>query len=147
MYKGAKRDRRILHESVRRRPYPCHDRLASSFRSKNASVPLSSLSSSGHKKLRGHRKPRRWSLMSNATKRNGNAVFSGLMMLLLSAPAAQCQSPQPQLALRRVIGIEYPWFARMSVLQGDVDLIATISTQGTVTKVQISSGPEPLSLA
>jgi hypothetical protein len=46
-----------------------------------------------------------------------------------------------------VIGIEYPWFARISVLHGDVDLIATISTQGTVTKVQISSGAEPLALA
>jgi TonB family protein len=57
-----------------------------------------------------------------------------------------CEPQQPHLALKRVIGIEYPWFARMAVLEGDVELIATISTEGTVTRVRIISGVEPLAI-
>ena len=60
--------------------------------------------------------------------------------------AAQCQSPQPQLALKRVVAIQYPWFARMASLQGDVVLTAKISMQGIVTNVHIDSGPQPLAL-
>lgn len=33
-----------------------------------------------------------------------------LVALLFSTLAAQGQSPQPQLALKRVVGIQYPWF-------------------------------------
>jgi hypothetical protein len=84
--------------------------------------------------------------MSNAMKISTTAVTRALMMLLLLERAAMCEPPQPQLALKRVIGIDYPWFARMAVLQGDVELIATISTEGTVTRVRIISGPEPLAL-
>jgi hypothetical protein len=88
--------------------------------------------------------------MSNAMKINTNAVSCALMMLLLSERAAVCQppqAPQPQLAMKRVIGIDYPWLARMAVLQGDVDLVATISTEGTVTRVRITSGAESLALS
>jgi hypothetical protein len=40
--------------------------------------------------------------------------------------------------------MEYPWFARMAVLQGAVDLVATISRAGEVEQVRVVSGPEPL---
>lgn len=82
--------------------------------------------------------------MSNTITINTGAVSRVLMMLLLLERAAVCEPQQPQLALKRVIGIDYPWFARMAVLQGDVELIATISTEGTVTRVRIISGDEPL---
>lgn len=51
------------------------------------------------------------------------------------------------LALRRVVALEYPWFARMAVLQGSVELNATISKDGTVTNVAILSGTQPLAQA
>jgi hypothetical protein len=82
--------------------------------------------------------------MSKAMKIKTSAISRALMMLLLLERSAVCQPPQPQLALKRVIGIDYPWFARMAVLQGDVELIATISTEGFVTRVRIISGAEPL---
>jgi hypothetical protein len=55
-----------------------------------------------------------------------------------------CQAPQPALTLKRVVGFGYPWFARMAALQGTVELIAIISLDGSVAKVDVKSGAEPL---
>jgi TonB family protein len=65
--------------------------------------------------------------------------------LVLSAASAACGEKQQELALLRVVSFEYPWLARMAVLQGSVELVATISPEGQVTKVRTVYGPEPLS--
>lgn len=66
------------------------------------------------------------------------------MIVLLSSVVAPCQSEQKELALLRVTALEYPWFARVAFLQGTVELMATISPDGIVTKARILSGPTPL---
>lgn len=48
---------------------------------------------------------------------------------------------------RRIVGLDYPWFARLGGVQGRVEVVATISPEGTVRKVQVLSGPEPLARA
>jgi hypothetical protein len=67
-----------------------------------------------------------------------------LVALLLSSPAAVSQPPQCEIALRRVVSLEYPWFARTASLEGIVELVSTIAPDGSVTKVRSTSGPEPL---
>jgi Gram-negative bacterial TonB protein C-terminal len=56
----------------------------------------------------------------------------------------QCVGQQP-VSVSRIVGLEYPWFARLAVLQGSVELQATISRKGTVKHVRVVSGPKPLS--
>lgn len=56
------------------------------------------------------------------------------------------QTPSAELALRRVIAMEYPPIARSASLQGKVELAATVSPGGDVKAVHIQSGPQPLSL-
>jgi TonB family protein len=68
-----------------------------------------------------------------------------LATMLLAAPFVGCQpASPPTLTLIRVVGMEYPWFARMGVIQGAVELGLTVLKDGTVTDVQIKSGPAPL---
>lgn len=81
------------------------------------------------------------------TMKNSRASGCALITVFLSASAALGQPPQSDLSLKRVVAIEYPWFARMAMLQGNVELVATISTQGTVTNIRVTSGPEPLTSA
>jgi TonB family protein len=45
---------------------------------------------------------------------------------------------------RRVVGLEYPWFARMGVIEGTVELAASVAPDGTVNDVRILSGAQPL---
>ncbi len=68
-------------------------------------------------------------------------VFACLALGFCRVPAVA----QPSLTVSRVVGLEYPWFARLAVLQGMVELQATISREGIVKYVRVVSGPEPLS--
>jgi hypothetical protein len=52
---------------------------------------------------------------------------------------------QQPVTVSRIVGLEYPWFARIAVLQGNVELQATISREGAVKHVRVVSGPKPLS--
>jgi hypothetical protein len=63
-----------------------------------------------------------------------------LVALGLWGFTAMAQSVPSELRVKRVVGIEYPWFARMAVLQGNVELIATISQDGVVEKISVASG-------
>jgi len=54
------------------------------------------------------------------------------------------QAPQPGVSAKRIVGMEYPPFARMAVLQGKVELAAAISPDGTVKSIRVLSGPGPL---
>jgi outer membrane biosynthesis protein TonB len=58
--------------------------------------------------------------------------------------AAMCQAPQPGVSATRIVAMEYPPFARMAYLRGTVDLVATISREGTVAAVRVVSGPPML---
>ncbi len=64
--------------------------------------------------------------------------------VLLSLSAAVCWAQPPGPAVTRIVGVEYPWFARVAVLQGTVKLAATVSREGSVTNVRVISGPKPL---
>jgi len=82
--------------------------------------------------------------MANATKKSSRSIAYRLLGLFLSASAAMGQAPQTEPAVKRVVGLEYPWFARMGGIQGTVELAATISQEGTVIGISVVSGPEPL---
>ncbi len=45
-----------------------------------------------------------------------------------------------------LVAMEYPWLARLAVLQGSVDLIVSFSREGRVTDADVLSGPSPLAL-
>jgi Gram-negative bacterial TonB protein C-terminal len=65
-------------------------------------------------------------------------------VLVLASSVMIAQTSETGLSAKRIVAIEYPWFARMAVLQGTVELVATISQDGTVHQVRVVSGPEPL---
>lgn len=86
--------------------------------------------------------------MSNLTKGSaGPFTFVLILLLSLAVCSAGQTDSEPQLALKRVVGVEYPWFARMAVIQGRVELSLTISARGIVDDVRVVSGAEPLALA
>ncbi len=66
------------------------------------------------------------------------------VLVLACAMCGFGQAPQPGISVRRIVGMEYPPFARMAVLQGKVELAATVSFDGTVKSIRVLSGPEPL---
>src|ERR1700735_379200 len=85
--------------------------------------------------------------MRKDTRRNrvARGLVPAITFLLGAASAANCQEPKPPPpAPRRVVGMEYPWFARMAALQGSVELAATITPDRSVGKIQVLSGPGPL---
>lgn len=55
-----------------------------------------------------------------------------------------CQTPGSPLSVKRVVAFEYPPFARMADLQGRVELVASITPDGSVGEVEVMSGAEPL---
>jgi TonB family protein len=61
----------------------------------------------------------------------------------IALPLATAQG-KDELIAKRVVGMEYPWLARMAVLQGTVQLEATVSKDGAPENIRITSGPEPL---
>src|ERR1035441_7814251 len=67
---------------------------------------------------------------------------AGVFLIALSGVA---QDPVATSAVRKVVSMEYPMLARMARLEGTVSLSATILSDGTVGKVTVLSGPEPLS--
>lgn len=67
-----------------------------------------------------------------------------LALLVVLAATMSAQPTQPDLALKHLVALEYPWFARMGEIQGDVPVVLTLTPQGKVTKVRILSGPKPL---
>ena len=71
-------------------------------------------------------------------------AVGALVMFPWSVPVAMSQAAHAGPAVKRVVGMEYPWFARMARLQGTVTLAATILRDGTVGGIQVASGPEPL---
>jgi hypothetical protein len=73
--------------------------------------------------------------------------FQRLRILALAMPSlctANALGQQP-VSVSRIVGLEYPWFAQLAVLQGSVELQATISREGAVKYVRVVSGPNPLS--
>lgn len=79
------------------------------------------------------------------TRRNRVTTTTCVLMIIIwSAFAVRGQISQSGLAVKRVVGMEYPWFARMAVLQGTVELMATISRAGEVERIRVVSGAEPL---
>lgn len=66
------------------------------------------------------------------------------MLVLACAMCGFGQAPQPGVSAKRIVGMEYPPFARMAVLQGKVELAAAISPDGTVKSIRVLSGPGPL---
>ena len=47
---------------------------------------------------------------------------------------------QPQIAVKRVVGLEYPRLAALAAVQGKVELVALISPDGSVSGVRVASG-------
>ena len=82
--------------------------------------------------------------MSNLSKNRRTIVAYAFMGLFLWPPPGVSQSPKCDLALKRVVGVQYPWFARIAFLQGAVELVATISRDGGIAEIRTASGPEPL---
>lgn len=82
--------------------------------------------------------------MPRVHKNKRTAIGWTLIGLLLSSSVAVSQQPRCEIALRRVVSLEYPWFARTASLEGIVELVLTVGADGSVTKVRTTSGPEPL---
>jgi hypothetical protein len=78
------------------------------------------------------------------SKRRSISTAIAAVMILPGGPAGWCQTPDASYSVQRVVGLEYPWFARMAALQGNVRLVARIMSDGTVGAIDVSSGPEPL---
>ena len=68
-------------------------------------------------------------------------------MALPVAGQAPSVNPKIELLPRHIVGIEYPWFARLGVIQGRVALAAVVGRDGAVKKVRIISGVAPLAAA
>jgi len=66
-----------------------------------------------------------------------------VLLFLIFLVTLSAQAP-PELQLKRVVAIEYPWLARMAFMQGTVELIVTVSGDGIVKDVQRVSGPSLL---
>ena len=69
-------------------------------------------------------------------------VLTFCMAVVVSLSAQNRDAPPP--ALTRIVALEYPTFARIAGIQGRVEMIAVVSPEGRVKKVDILSGPEPL---
>jgi IS1 family transposase len=78
--------------------------------------------------------------MSNVSENKLTALGCVLMALLLSSPTGLSQPPQCEIALKRVVGLEYPGFARMGFIRRAVELVATVSRDGTVARIRTASG-------
>lgn len=85
--------------------------------------------------------------MLNDTTIKPRVAAPGVVVFLLLACAAMCQTPEPRPAVKRVVAMEYPWIARMASLQGTVELIVAISSDGAAQDVRIVSGPEALAVS
>jgi len=66
------------------------------------------------------------------------------MLCMLPALSLTSQQLQTGIQVKRIVGIDYPWFARLGGIQGNVEAVVTISGDGTVQKIRVVSGPEPL---
>jgi hypothetical protein len=64
--------------------------------------------------------------------------------LLLTIVVTTAKPAGDELSVKRIVSLEYPWFARLAGIQGNVELIATASHDGTVKSVRAISGPDPL---
>lgn len=77
-------------------------------------------------------------------------VSVGLFCVSFASPMLWPQAPEAStkgLEVRHLVAVEYPWTARLGLLEGKVQLTALISSQGAVTKVIELDGPEPLAYA
>ena len=99
---------------------------------------------SGHVTLWIYRKFSTRSLIMANTSTRWRKLSGVSALLLLWAVDTPCQAGQPEVAVQHLVGLEYPWLARVAVLQGDVELAATVSRDGGVTRVRVVSGPQPL---
>lgn len=63
-----------------------------------------------------------------------------LAACLALSGAPQNESASTRLAVRRVVGLSYPRLAQLAAVQGEVELIATISRDGKVTRTRVLSG-------
>lgn len=68
-------------------------------------------------------------------------AWSFFGLALVATGMAQNRS---DLAPKRIVGMEYPWFARMGALQGTVRIQATVNADGSLENVRVISGPGPL---
>lgn len=70
-----------------------------------------------------------------------------LLCGLLTLPVSLHVSSQPLprgLAVKRIVALDYPPFARFGNIQGRVELVATVSGDGAVTGARVISGAPPL---
>lgn len=67
-----------------------------------------------------------------------------LTLLICLVSSVIGQTATSKAAVKRVVGMEYPWFARMAALQGTVELVANLSRAGEIGQIHVVSGPEPL---
>jgi hypothetical protein len=74
-------------------------------------------------------------------------VFAIVYMCFTCGFSCSGQQKTSEVRLRRLVGLEYPWFARLNAIQGDVELVATVSGTGSVENVAVRSGPPPLAIA
>ena len=86
--------------------------------------------------------------MTSATAKRPGSVVRLLMAMFLSVPLTWSQPcQQPEIAVKKIVGLQYPRLARLAVIQGTVELIATISRDGTVTRTRVEYGKAPLTEA
>lgn len=73
------------------------------------------------------------------------AEILALSSMLLSV--AKAQQPTAEASPTRLVSLSYPRLAHLAGVQGRVELVANISSNGTVQKVQVISGDSILAKA
>jgi len=74
------------------------------------------------------------------------AGWAALMFVAFAASGLSQPTSCGNLALKRVVSLEYPWLARVARLGGKVELAATISSDGSVERIRTVSGAPLLAL-
>lgn len=73
-------------------------------------------------------------------------VVGFIIMGLVTSCQLSAQAGHSEVRAQRIVGLEYPWFGRIVVVQGNVELAATVSRDGSVKRVRVISGAPPLAV-
>jgi hypothetical protein len=69
------------------------------------------------------------------------------LLFFLGSSLAVSQTADNELRVKRIVNVEYPWPGRVLSIQGDVELVASISSDGAVLGVRQVSGSDILASA
>jgi TonB family protein len=72
--------------------------------------------------------------------KRGRATFVWSALWFAVVSGGICQSPGAQISPKRIVAMEYPLLARVARVEGRVEVVGTVSSEGAVTQVRVLSG-------